>query len=113
MSSQIFKKVYPKDKFIELLKSYTDVYDNYLLFSKSSFKKMKLDNKCQELFDSLIPYYHNSKKYYVIRKPLYKNIVTVIKQICKINNIPHDSNIHYSKSTYELKYKIYHKFKLK
>ncbi len=112
MTSQIFKKIYPKNDFIELLKLYSDHYDNYILFSKSSFKKMKLDNKCQEFFDSLLSCYHNSKKYYVTRPPIYKHFITVIKQICKINNIPYDSDISYSKSTYELKYKIYYKFEL-
>ena len=68
MSSQIFKKIYPKKEFIDLLKTYCDNYDNHLLFSKSSFKKMKLDNKCQELFDILLPYYHKSKQYYVVYK---------------------------------------------
>tara|TARA_B100000674_G_C37847834_1_gene918529 strand:+ start:224 stop:565 length:342 start_codon:yes stop_codon:yes gene_type:complete len=113
MSSQIFKKIYPKDEFIEFIKNYTDNNKNYLLFSKSSYKKMKLENKCQDFFDTLLPYYHKSKKYYVERQPIYKHFVTVLKQICKINNIPYDSNISYSKSTYELKYKIYHTFKLK
>ena len=112
MSSQIFKKIYPKKEFIDLLKTYCDNYDNHLLFSKSSFKKMKLDNKCQELFDILLPYYHKSKQYYVTRNPIYKHFITVVKQVCKINNIPYDSNISYSKSTYELKYKIYHTFEL-
>ena len=111
--SQIFKKIYPKDDFINFLKLYTENHDDYLIFSKNSFKKMKLENKCQEFFDNLIPYYHNSKQFYVTRKPLYKNFVTVIKQLCKINNIPYNSDISYSKSTYELKYKIFHTFKLK
>ena len=93
--SQIFKSIYPKDEFINFLKMYTDIHDNYLIFSKNSFKKMKLENKCQEFFDNLLPYYHNSKQFYVTRKPLYKNIVTVIKQLCKINNIPYNSDISY------------------
>ena len=113
MSSQIFKKIYPKNEFIEFLLKYCDNKDSYLIFSKSSFKKIKLDNKEQHFFDCLKSYYHKSKQFYITRKPIYKNFITVIKQICKINNIPYDSNIHYSKSTYELKYKIYHKFELK
>jgi hypothetical protein len=111
--SQIFKNIYPKEDFINFLKTYTEINDNYLIFSKNSFKKMKLQNKCQEFFDTILPYYHNSKKFYVTRKPIYKNVVTVIKQLCKINNIPYNSDISYSKSTYELKYKIFHTFILK
>ena len=43
MSSQIFKKIYPKKDFIDFLKSYCDYNNKYLVFSKSSFKKIKLD----------------------------------------------------------------------
>lgn len=110
--SQIFKNIYPREKFIDFLKLYTNNNDTYLIFSKNSFKKMKLDNKCQSFFDDLLPYYHKSKQFYVTRPPIYKNIVTVIKQICKINNIPYNSSISYLKSTYELKYKIFHTFTL-
>ncbi len=113
MSSQIFKKIYPKENFIELLKIYCDFNDKYLTFTKSSFKKMKLDKKCQPFFDELKEYYHTSKQFYVTRNPIYKHFVTVIKQVCKINNIPYNSKIIYFKSTYELNYNIYYSFKLK
>ena len=113
MSSQIFKKIYPRNEFIEFLKTYCEYNNNYLIFSKSSFKKIKLDNKAQHFFDILKEYYHKSKLFYVERKPIYKHFVTVIKHLCKINNIPYDSQILYYKSTYELTYKIYYNFKLK
>ena len=113
MSSQIFKKIYTKLEFIEFLKKYCSFNDNYITFSKSSFKKIKLDNKAQYFFDELKKYYHKSKLFYVERKPIYKHFVTVIKHLFKINNIPYDSTILYYKSSYELTYKIYHNFILK
>ena len=62
--------------------------------------------------DTMISY-HKSKLFYVERNPIYKHFVTVIKHLCKINNIPYDSKILYYKSSYELTYKIYYNFKLK
>lgn len=112
MTSQIFKNIYPKKDLLDFLKKYTTHHQKYLLFSKSSFKKIKLDNMDQQFFDTLKPYYHKSKQFYITRKPVYKHFITVIKQLCKINNIPYDSNIIYSKSTYELQYKIFHTFEL-
>ena len=112
MSSQIFKKIYPKDKFITFLKKYCKYNDNYLTFSKNAFKKIKLDKVEQDFFDELKDYYHKSKLFYVNRKPIYKYFITVIKHICKINNIPYNSKILYYKSTYELNYQIYYNFKL-
>ena len=37
----------------------------------------------------------------------YKNLITIIRQICKYNNIPFTSDIKYSKSKYEITYFIY------
>jgi hypothetical protein len=113
MSSQIFKKIYPKQDFIEFLKSYCEFNNQYLVFSKSSFKKMKINNQILPLFNTLKNYYHVSKLFYLERKPIYKNFVTIIKHVCKINNIPYDSKILYYKSSYELTYKIYYNFTLK
>jgi len=113
MSSQIFKKNYPKDKFIEFLKKYCEINDKYLIFSKNAFKKIKLDKNAQVFFNELKNYYHFSKLYYVERKPIYKHFVTIIKQLCKHINIPYNSKILYYKSTYELTYNIYYNFKLK
>lgn len=112
MISQIFKKIYPKEDLLSFLKKYSTNHGKFLLFSKSSFKKIKIDNMDQHFFDTLKPYYHNSKQFYVNRKPIYKHFITIIKQLCKINNIPYNSNIIYSKSTYELQYKIFHTFEL-
>lgn len=112
MLSQNFKKIYPKEEFIDFLKSYSSYNEKYLIFSKAAFKKMKIDKKCQPFFDKLKKYYHESKNFYVNRIPIYKHFVTVIKQICKINSIPYTSKISYSKSTYELSYYIYYNFKL-
>ena len=113
MSSQIFKKKYPKDKFIEFLKTYCESNNKYLIFSKNSFKKIKLDKKAQAFFNELKDYYHKSKLFYIERFPIYKHFVTVIKQLCKDINIPYNSQILYYKSTYELTYNIYYDFKLK
>ena len=56
--------------------------------------KEKMD-KAQSFFDTLKNYYHASKLFYVERKPIYKHFVTVIKHLCKINNIPYNSKILY------------------
>jgi hypothetical protein len=110
--SQVFKQIYPIDDFLNFIKEFSDDLGSYFLFSKSSFKKIKLNNKVSSFFEDVKPYYHKSKQFYANRKPLYKNFITILKQICKINNIPYDSSIIYSKSTYELKYKIYYKFEI-
>ena len=110
MKTQVFKKTYDKDKFLEFLNKYCEKTSNgYLIFSKMSFKKMKLDKVCQPFFDELKEYYHKSKRFYVDRSPIYKYFVTGLKQLCRQHIIPYTSRIIYVKSTYEIYYCIFYK----
>ena len=43
---------------------------------------------------------------YVEREMKYKNLITIIRQICRYHHIPFSSNIKYSKSKYEITYSI-------
>ena len=108
MKSQLFKQIYPKEDFLLFLKKYCIHDEKSIIFSKESFKKIKLANEEQIFFDTLKTYYFPSKKKYVDREPKYKYFVTVLKQIAKSNSIPYTSNIKYSKSTYNLSYIFYH-----
>ena len=109
MKSQLFKKIYPKEDFLIFLKKYCIHDEKSILFTKESFKKIKLNNEEQAFFDTLKTYYFPSKIKYVEREPKYKYFVTVLKQIAKSNSIPYVSNINYSKSTYNLSYIFYNK----
>tara|TARA_A100001015_G_scaffold227393_1_gene256885 strand:+ start:1949 stop:2287 length:339 start_codon:yes stop_codon:yes gene_type:complete len=109
--SQIFKNIYPKEHFFLFLKKYCDAKNSQYIFSKDSFKRIKLDKAEIDFSKELKKYYFNSKHYYLerlITHSSYKNFVTVIRQICKYHHIPFTSNIKYSKSKYEIKYFIYY-----
>ena len=105
--SQIFQNNYPKDLFFKFLFDYCDVNNKQLIFSKESFKRIKLDDKQNEFCENLKKYYFPSKHHYLEREKNYKNFVTIIRQICKYHHIPFTSDIKYSKSKYEIKYFIY------
>ncbi len=107
--SQIFQKSIPKKILIDLLTSFCDKKDNYFIFSNTVFKKIKYEPKNLEDFYNLIkPYYFKSKLFYLERDTTYKNFITILRQICKYHAIAYTSKIIYSKSTYEIKYFIYH-----
>ena len=99
--SQIFQKPIPSSLLFNFIEPYCDKTDNnYLLFSKVAFKKMKLkENSIQNFYDSIKKYYYNSKQYYLERDKTYKNLITIIRQICKFNNI--DSH-HFICSVYSI-----------
>lgn len=106
--SQIFQKPLPKDILHNFLIKYCENNHDHLLFSKVAFKKMKLqENSIQNFYNLVKPYYYNSKRYYLSRDKTYKNLITVIRQICKFLHIPYTSKIIYFKSTYEIIYYIY------
>ena len=78
MTSQIFKIEPP-------IKTFHEFIQNNATFSSSKFI---------------------SKKMYVEREMKYKNLITIIRQICRYHHIPFSSNIKYSKSKYEITYSI-------
>ena len=109
--SQIFQKNIPKNILFDFLKKFCNKTNEYYIFTKETYKLIQLkkdDNHFQNFYDSLKPYYFKSKLFYLERKFSYKNFITVLRQICKFLHIPYTSKIVYSKSTYEIKYFIYH-----
>ena len=75
--------------------------------NKASYKKSIFNDKLKNFLEKIESYYHNSKKYYVTRKLNYSKFITIIRQICKHNNILYTSKIKYDKSNYDIIYYIY------
>lgn len=109
MTSQLFKSVFPKNILINYLNSCAD--ETYI-FSRDSYKKSCINGSLESFLDKLKDFYFPSKQYYVTRKMSYKNIVTIIRQVCKYLNIQYISKILYDKSSYEIIYYIYPEYNL-
>ena len=108
MSHQIFKDEIPNNILYELLSEIcTTKNDKYFVVDKIAFKKAQFNKILQPFLDSLDKYYHESKKFYLKRKLNYTKFVTIIRQICKKNEIPFSNTIKYDKSTYNIIYYIY------
>lgn len=106
--SQIFKKNFSKKIIYDFLEEFCDKSNNFYIFTKTTFKKIKLQHmdKLNKFYDSLKPFYFNSKLFYLERDKTYKNFITILRQITKYHHIPYTSKIIYLKSTYEIKYFI-------
>lgn len=108
MSHQIFKDDIPNNILYSLLNDIcTCKNDNYFIVDKIAFKKAQFNNVIQPFLESLDKYYHESKKFYITRKLNYTKFITIIRQICKKNEIPFSNTIKYDKSTYNIIYYIY------
>jgi hypothetical protein len=104
---QIFKSPVPTIMLTELLQKIAVKHNNKYIFNKNAYKKGLFDNSIQEFIEKCKPYYHLSKQIYLDKKLTYNVITTIIRQICKYNNVTFTSQIKYDKSVYEIVYYIY------
>ena len=107
MKSQIFKTHLSKDILIELLKKICSKGSNYYILNKISYKKADYSKLLDPFYQEILPYYHDSKQYYISRKSNYTSFITIVRQICKLNLINYTSKIIYNKATYDIVYYIY------
>jgi len=108
MTSQIFKKTYPKESFINFIEKFAyNNNNNYYLINKSYYKRAIFLDIIKDFIDDIKDYYHVSKCKYIDNVDNYSKFMTIIRQLCKINNINFASKIIYSKSTYDITYYIY------
>lgn len=110
--SQVFKNYFSKDVLYDFLDTccdkveYKDLSGCYE-FNNTSYKKAKYEEtEIDAFYKKLKPYYHNSKQFYVEREKTHKNVITVIRQICKFLKITYQSSIKYRNSTYSIIYFI-------
>jgi len=80
---------------------------NYIVLNESIFKKAEYSDLVKPFFEKLIPHYHKSKQFYLTREITFANFITVVRQICKKQNINYSSTIKYSKSSHFMEYYIF------
>ena len=107
MPNQIFKKSVPDNILFDFLSQITKLSGNYFYIDKYSFKKAVFLNIVDDFIAKLDEYYYSSKKHYIQRKINFNRFITILRQICKFNNIPITSEISYERSTYKISYFIY------
>jgi len=107
MKSQLFKKKYPKELLLDLLCKICVLNKNFYVLNKISFKKIEFEDLLNPFLDSLKEYYYESKQFYLSRKQNYNSFITIIRQICRHNEINYTSKILYNRSIYEIVYNVY------
>ena len=108
MISQIFKnRVEKKDLFDFLDQVAITKTDTKYIFDNTSYKKACFLEILEPFLNNLKENYHTSKLFYIEKKPSYKMLSTIIRQICRLNGIYYKQEIKYAKSTYEIIYHIY------
>ena len=88
MSSQILKSKVPNEIFFDFLDKICSKQKKFYIIDDISFKKAMYNNIIDDFYDTVKPFYFNSKKYYLTREKTYNYFTTIIRQICKKNTIP-------------------------
>jgi hypothetical protein len=92
------------DFFNEFIISIGTLENNYVIMNETIFKKAEYNNLIKPFFDKLIPHYHKSKHFYLTREINYSSFITVLRQICKSNDVHYTSILKYSKSSHYIEY---------
>ena len=102
--SSIFKQIVPKEIMYTLLDKIAQRNSQNYIIDLSSYKKLKYENLQHKFLEDIIDYYHFSKRYYIERDFSYNSFTTILRQICKINNIQFFKNIKYNNSKHYIEY---------
>ena len=87
-----------------------DISNDIIKFYKIDkiiFKKLEYHNLLESFFNSLKEYYYANKQFYTEREKKYNNFLTIVRQICKYNNVVFKKEIIYEKDSYTIEYYIY------
>ena len=82
----------------------------YYKIDKIIFKKLEYHGYINEFIKNIKNYYYPNKYFYVEREMTYNNFLTIIRQICRINNNNFKKVIVYEKDTYIIEYYIFIKY---
>jgi hypothetical protein len=95
------------DFFNEFIISIGIVESNYVIVNETIFKKAEYNDLIKSFFEKLLPHYHKSKQFYLTREINFASFITVLRQICKSNDIHFTSKLKYSKSSHYIEYYFY------
>lgn len=107
MSRQIFKQLIPPPILFDLFEKICLKTDKYYLVNHNAFKKFMYNDGYKEFVETIVGYYHESKKFYVLRDMDYNSFINIVRQICKSNQLMFTSNVKYMESRYCIEYLVY------
>ena len=115
MKTSLFKTRLPNEIFFQLLTQIcrlekVPLSKSVFVFNTDSFQKAQYYNLFHPFLNTLKEHYHAKKHYFLHTSAdspfTYNRFTTILRHICKTNNIPFHSSICYDKSDYTVVYKI-------
>ena len=106
MVSQNFKHKISPEILYELLEKICAKENDTYIFNKIAYKKGDFLHLIEPFCDSIVESYYKSKQFYITRKQTFTTFATIVRQICKANDIVYSCKIEYDKSSYSIVYLI-------
>ena len=110
MSEQLLKYKISNERFYNFLKEFCEEEtinkSKYFVLSKVAYKKLKYKNLLAPFCCEMHDYYHESKSKYIDNVTTFNQFITIIRQICNVNDIVYINKPVYIKSIYEPVYYI-------
>ena len=104
---QIFKMSVPAEVLFSFLDQFCAQSERHYVFDLNAFRKMQFHEGERDRFlQTILPYYHKSKQYYVTRKLSYNSAINLVRQICKSNGVAFSKDLCYNHSNYTIIYYI-------
>jgi len=106
--SQVLKKPIPKNILFHFLERIgCQKTDKCYIVDITAFKRAIYNNDLEIFVKSIKEYYYMSKLHYIdMTHASHNKFNTIIRQLCKCNNIAFSKNIKYDKSTYSVVYNV-------
>lgn len=104
--NQVIKK--NVDIFDDFVKTNFIYENNYYIFNHLIFKKNVYEGQIDSFLKNLKKYYYKNKYFYIERPSITHNqFNTILRQICKKNNIHIEIKIKYENSKYSPEYHLF------
>jgi hypothetical protein len=72
--------------------------------NNSTHKKNSFNKKISPLLHDISGYYRPNKLTYIKNGTTYRGFLTILRQLCKLWEIPYEKNVKYDKNTYDIEY---------
>ena len=106
MKSSLFRAKVPKELLITFLRDVGQRERNGYVIYDELLKRKGREASISAFLCATMAYYYPSKWYYARKVKNSKSLMTVIRQICKLHNIPVSSRTLYQHAKYTIHYKI-------
>lgn len=105
MKNQLLKGVV--EEFEPFIKKHCMQEEKKYIVDVNTFKKISYEDELTDFIDILKKYYYKNKFYYLDESSMtYNRFSTIIRQVCKNNDVAYIRDVKYIMSKYTVSYKI-------